>query len=117
MLTENLTNNVEANFYARCPPDKRPALLHTKLAADDGSETQAPSTDEKGKAKSPDPEKALADVTLKAQKRSCFRMKSRSSDTDAKVYDSSFVKALHATFWFRWWGAGLLKLLAGVCSR
>lgn len=34
MLTKNVTDRVEANFYARCPPEKRPASYQNSSSSD-----------------------------------------------------------------------------------
>ncbi|KAJ7284355.1 multidrug resistance-associated ABC transporter [Mycena rebaudengoi] len=74
-LTGPTTDALEAHFYARCPPDQRPAFLRS---------ANRESTSRK----------SLVDTDPKPQ------------------YDQSLFCALHATFFYRVWWAGLLKLLA-----
>lgn len=39
---------------------------------------------------------------------------SETTQSKPPKYDASLVKALHATFFWRWWGAGALKFLSGT---
>ncbi|KIP09393.1 hypothetical protein PHLGIDRAFT_534837 [Phlebiopsis gigantea 11061_1 CR5-6] len=93
--TASLTDEIERNFYTRCSPDKRPVAFRNS-DSDSSSSTPRPSTsagdDEELKKGSSDPEKGKPKTNPK--------------------YDSSLVKALHVTFFWRFWGAGLLKLLS-----
>ena len=51
-----------------------------------------------------------------ATRRSWFRRLSKKPKTEPpkSPYDSSLVKALHRTFFWRWWIAGALKLIGGM---
>jgi hypothetical protein len=53
------------------------------------------------------------------RKGSWFPLRPKKFKTDSegkKKYDSSLLKALHRTFFFTWWTAGILKLIAGTFS-
>lgn len=75
----------------------------------------APSLAEKVLPKDSD-EKPPSNIPSHPRKRSWFSQQPKSSDKEDKnaQYDSSLVKALHATFWIQIWSAGILKLLAGI---
>lgn len=53
---------------------------------------------------------------VRDSKRSWFPQRPEKFKTgpDGQKYDSSLLKALHKTFFRRWWTAGLLKLIAGA---
>lgn len=114
-LTATLTENIEHNFYSRCPPDQRPQTYRAPpnqlVEHEDGSD--APTTVSE--------ENRGGDKKSYGKKgRPLFEQKSKifKSDIDGnKIYDSSLVKALHRTFFSPWWTAGLLKLIAGMFCR
>ncbi|KAG6836959.1 hypothetical protein H0H93_000601, partial [Arthromyces matolae] len=85
-LTSSVTDAIEANFYSRCEPDKRPRFMQTESSTT-SSEKEYVDTDK------PHP------TTLK-------------SDTNKKKvkYDSSLFRALVKTFAWRIWWAGFFKL-------
>jgi hypothetical protein len=113
-----LSTEVEENFYARCPPELRPDL-HRPLTfpsaspkkEEAGSESITPSLSGEDKEKQEGGVKAS-----KTKWWSRFEMKPKMFKTDSagnKIYDSSLLKALHRTFFIRWWTGGILLLLAG----
>jgi hypothetical protein len=109
-LTSTLTTEVEENFYARCPPELRPDLRSPKKEQA-GSESITPSISGEDKEKQEGGVKAS-----KTKWWSRFQMKPKMFKTDSagnKIYDSSLLKALHRTFFIRWWTGGILLLLAG----
>jgi ATP-binding cassette, subfamily C (CFTR/MRP), member 1 len=118
-LTSTLATEIEENFYARCPPELRPDLRHSQSSGpsvsakkeETRSESVTPSTSVEDKEKRED---ELSDTTTKWW--SWFQMKPKIFKTDSagnKKYDSSLLKALHRTFFVRWWTGGILLLLAG----
>ncbi|KAL4252214.1 ATP-binding cassette transporter C [Abortiporus biennis] len=84
-LTSNLSNTLEANFYKRCPPDRRPASYTCPEATVDDDETLGPNGSQS-----------------RTEKKSKKKEK----------YDSSLLMATHQTFLVPWWTAGALKLAA-----
>jgi ATP-binding cassette, subfamily C (CFTR/MRP), member 1 len=106
---------VEENFYARCPPEKRPDFrrLQSPPSAfpkeeETGPESIMPST-------SIDKEKQVGEKNTSQTKWSRFQKKPKIFRTDSAgniKYDSSLLKALHRTFFIRWWTAGILSLIA-----
>jgi ATP-binding cassette, subfamily C (CFTR/MRP), member 1 len=128
-LTARLAERVEGNFYARCPPEERPYFLQPPKG-DPGSDVK-----EKGgkRDESADIEKrdsddvdikrgASADDTVAAApevskgKWQRPRLSTRPTGTTPTTrkgepkYDRSLLRALHATFWVRWWSAGVARL-------
>ncbi|KAJ7284389.1 multidrug resistance-associated ABC transporter [Mycena rebaudengoi] len=89
-LTGPTTDALEAHFYARCPPEQRPAFLRA-ANRESTSEATVPETDQEKKIEGPQ----------KAQRRK-----------PKQQYDQSLFRAIHATFFYRIWSAGLLKLFA-----
>ena len=59
-----------------------------------------------------------ADPAAQAQPKTEIKQASRSGKKQKSnpKYDSSLVKAIHVTFFWQIWGAGLLKLLSGMPS-
>jgi ATP-binding cassette subfamily C (CFTR/MRP) protein 1 len=112
-----VTAEVEKNFYVRCPPEKRP-----KSNSYQGSTTTSLPEQKAGAETTKDKEKqnGVWEPTpgIRDSKRSWFPQWPRKIGTgsDGQKYDSSLVKALHKTFFVRWWIAGLLKLIAGASS-
>jgi ATP-binding cassette, subfamily C (CFTR/MRP), member 1 len=115
----NLASRVEANFYARVPPGERPVLYRQASGI--------PSDDEKAGER--DPNLSTEDIpavpsTLnddtKPGKPSLFARrgtgispsKRYGNDKGAPYYDRSLAKALHATFWQRWWACGIARLIS-----
>ncbi|KAF8235236.1 multidrug resistance-associated ABC transporter [Tricholoma matsutake] len=81
-LTGTITDAVEANFFSRCEPDKRPRHLRDKLGDLSASANFSPSW---------------------------FR---RTKTPGTPKYDASLAKTLHNTFFFQIWTAGSLKLFS-----
>ncbi|KAF7343004.1 Oligomycin resistance ATP-dependent permease YOR1 [Mycena venus] len=84
-LTNAMAQKLQDNFYARCPPEKRPLYMQ-----DSGSSSKPSVSDAKQETKVDDP---------KAKKQK-------------SPYDSSLGKALHGTFSIPFWTAGVLLLIA-----
>lgn len=113
--TETLCKEIEDNFYERCPPDKRPVHYHEHDSED--LRSRSPSGTYKGdedideKVVSPDPNKT-ADLESSLEGKTTASTTQQSAKAKPK-YDSSLVRALHKTFFWRFWAAGLLKLFSG----
>lgn len=84
ILTASLASTVEKNFYARCPPEKRPQ------GDIDLSEEDARSLDDEKK----------------------YPRKNEPKQEEKKQYDSSLLKSLHHTYFTPFWLAGAMKLIA-----
>jgi ATP-binding cassette, subfamily C (CFTR/MRP), member 1 len=84
-----MAEKLEQNFYARCPPEKRPLYMQDFSAS--GSMPSAASTSD-GKQE----------------------LRGDENDTTKKSpYDSSLAKALHKTFMAPIWLGGIFLLLSG----
>lgn len=116
--TDSLTEEIERNFYARCPPEQRPKELRPqdpedtrhsvpqpKKHRESGTDTLADDeiVDEKPR---PSMEKTVDGAV--------HLIKNDASTKSKPKYDSSLAKALHKTFFWRWWISGALKLFAGM---
>ncbi|EFI26686.1 hypothetical protein CC1G_15457 [Coprinopsis cinerea okayama7 len=84
-LTQDITERVEANFYRRCDPSKRPKHLKPSL-----DEENAPSQDSSA------PE-AVPNVP---------------ADKENSQFDESLFKAFHQTIALPFWVAGVLNLIS-----
>ncbi|KAI0795051.1 multidrug resistance-associated ABC transporter [Abortiporus biennis] len=96
-LTANLSEDLERNFYSRCPPEKRPNSW-TKREELDRASSVLVAADEKGLS----------------QTRTQSPTIDQPSQGDGVKYDASIVKALHKTFLLEWWLAGLLELCSST---
>ncbi|KAK0231362.1 multidrug resistance-associated ABC transporter [Armillaria fumosa] len=83
-----VADDVEVNFYSRCPPEQRPFSLRHKFPTDI-EHTWSP------KESYSDVEKATLDTEKVAV---------------LTAYDSSLTKALHRIFFIRFWSAGICRL-------
>ncbi|KZP34073.1 multidrug resistance-associated ABC transporter, partial [Athelia psychrophila] len=115
--TAALSAEVEGNFYARCPPEQRPASYRAQ------TEAQDPKSEKEG-ASSADPTNINADANEKEKEdgnanttekqKGKGKMGNRTpktfpKDAEGKTkYDSSLMHALHRTFFVDWWASGLL---------
>ncbi|TFK67200.1 multidrug resistance-associated ABC transporter [Pluteus cervinus] len=91
-LTSTITDNLEMNFYSRCPPEKRPHQFEHVISKKEKKEK------EKQSSSTPDETSLEEKEEQKVPKQ------------PKKKYDSSLPKALHATFFGPIWYSGLLKL-------
>ncbi|KAK0186449.1 multidrug resistance-associated ABC transporter [Armillaria mellea] len=87
--TGSITDDVEINFYSRCPPEQRPVHLRHKLP-NDVEDLQVLQGIVKLMMKKSHP------IPKRCQRRT--------------KYDSSLTKALHRTFLIRFWAGGFCKL-------
>lgn len=103
-LTNDLTLKVEKAFYARCPPEERPAVLYEDVKHDSDSEdltrqsstTKVPHLDGKDKFAAEGTDQGVNTPSGKKPE-----------------YDSSLAKALYHVFFVQFWSAGLLKFISG----
>ena len=93
-LTATLTSQIEHNFYSQCPPEQRPHHFSPPPTDVDKNDEDKKSGERKSWG-----------IGLDRQGNDKVFKK-------GEQYDSSLVKALHRTFMFRWWSAGILKLVA-----
>ncbi|KAF5370935.1 hypothetical protein D9615_009781 [Tricholomella constricta] len=105
-LTSTTTDAVEAHFFARCEPEKRPRFMQEKLRGSDDLVLSATSTKE-GTSNTEKPMKASESRTPRF---SCSWKRTKGGKKSK--HDSSLFLALHRTFIFRIWVAGILKLCA-----
>ena len=119
-------------FYARCKPEERPSLFKNAGAEalapsasssdrDDSSQTVEDEKVQNEKAAHSDSEK---DIEALAEERgipmdSAEPIAPNKSGTQAvkddKKYDGSLLMALHSTYFWRWWSAGILYCLSRAC--
>jgi ATP-binding cassette subfamily C (CFTR/MRP) protein 1 len=88
-------DKLEGNFFLRCPPEQK-NFLHS-----DNKYTSHPlsSSDD---VKDADLENSSEDSSHGQRRK------------QQPVHDPSLMKALHQTFFLRWWSAGALKLGSGA---
>ncbi|KAJ7123626.1 multidrug resistance-associated ABC transporter [Mycena epipterygia] len=91
-LTGATTDALEASFYPRCPPEKRPNTFRVKSTGL-VVETVSEKPDDSSKKKSADKPK-------------------RFWQRKQQEFDSSLFLAIHHTFFWRIWTGGILKLFA-----
>ena len=127
-LTDPLTDELEREFYRRCPPEKRPGSWRksnsdvqtrppsvvTTSSATVEDEKRAPASkpdqvQEKGDI---DLEKAAGSLPDDDEKRST-KQKVSNKDESPK-YDESLIKALNQCYFWLWWAAGILTLLGSA---
>ncbi|KDQ52618.1 hypothetical protein JAAARDRAFT_40221 [Jaapia argillacea MUCL 33604] len=116
-LTANIAEVVQRNFYARCPPEKRPHAFREPESQTSSPPLSSSDEDPEKQVGGEDPEKQLGDdSTLPSpqanESGSNKRDSSRKSNKGEPKYDSSLVKALHTTFFWRWWAGGIMNLIA-----
>jgi len=118
-LTSTLATEIEENFYARCPPELRPDLAGSQSSGPPASAKKEEARSESVPPSTPveDKEKQEGGMDITTTKWwSWFQMRPKTFTIDSagnKQYDSSLLKALHRTFFIRWWTGGILLLLAG----
>ena len=115
--TDSLTEEIERNFYTRCPPEQRPKEFRSQGLEDirhpipqpkqhrgSGTNTLADDdvVDEKPRLST---EKTVDEAVPPTE---------NASTESKRKYDSSLAKALHKTFFWHWWISGALKLFAGM---
>jgi len=111
-LTSTLSTELENIFYLRCPPEKRPECYRSQYSPS-VSPKEEEATSSPGNKENTEGEK----TTSYNWYSSWFRKKPKVFKTDPagnEKYDSSLIKALHRTFFVRWWTAGTLVLIAGM---
>ncbi|KAF8962130.1 multidrug resistance-associated ABC transporter [Flammula alnicola] len=141
-LTASITDDVEKNFYSRCPPEKRPGHMKSTSAATTNNVAQEGPSDEDRPSLEKLAEEhvdlkppletltavstqtaVLPVVELEAELPAETRTKtdtntrgwsciSRRGKKPKPQYDESLFLAIHRTFFTRIWNAGVLKLLS-----
>ena len=112
---EVVTDRLESNFYARCPPERRPVPLRhldnekDTAGAIDAGNAPADDNDEKdlkaleAGAASPDPENENENT-------------SNIKGKEKPHYDSSLPLAIQRTFFFPFWLSGILYATGGTST-
>ena len=90
LQASTIVNNLNGNFFLQCSPEQRPSL-HS-----DNKYTSRPLSSGDG----------VEGADLDSENSSHGQKRKR--------HDSSLTKALHQTFFYRWWFAGVLKLGSGA---
>ncbi|TCD67438.1 hypothetical protein EIP91_012410 [Steccherinum ochraceum] len=109
-LSDTLSDSIEINFYERCPPEQRPPFLrHSEdtTSRSDSQGSDGPTPDLRDEKISSPRAQAAYDMPVKASEDS-----KHTSKSPVSKYDGSLLKALHKTVFYRWWAAGILKLLS-----
>ncbi|KAG5645383.1 hypothetical protein DXG03_006336 [Asterophora parasitica] len=96
-LTATTTDAVEAHFFARCEPEKRPRFMQEKPSDVVSLSSSATKNDE----------------NAAGNKQTYNEEKAAPTSGKKPKYDSSLFLALHRTFFLRIWIAGILKLFGG----
>jgi hypothetical protein len=99
--SDHIAPTLEHNFYARCPPEKRPRYIREQDVFTPGKEKgkeldlSAPNGDDMEDVEAQRP------LTKEEEKRR------------KKMYDESLVFALEKTFRYNFWMGGILQLIGG----
>ncbi|PPQ67201.1 hypothetical protein CVT24_011272 [Panaeolus cyanescens] len=103
-LTAGLTNQIEANFYERCPPEKRPPFMRdvTGQVATSSASAGAPEKDAK----------SLTNLEKGSSEDDATEANTPDVAPSKPLYDESLFKAIHKTFTRRIWLSGLLLLVS-----
>ncbi|KAF8154551.1 multidrug resistance-associated ABC transporter [Crassisporium funariophilum] len=126
--TENITDSVEALYYSRCPPEKRPYFMRDTKSdgptyeADEKGPTNIASEGENKTDPIMEPSASPEKIEVEGEKGREGRLSNSERETrnDKKQvatdsipkYDESLFKALHRTFFRRIWTAGSLLLIS-----
>ncbi|KAL6300347.1 multidrug resistance-associated ABC transporter [Sparassis latifolia] len=126
-LTGSLGDEVERNFYARCAPEQRPIFLRDALAASEVERTDSrsdnvSSTASRTQDNTIEDEKNISEEkvdpdekVLEVEQGQSGKDRAKPTEEDkSKKYDGSLLRALHYTFFWRWWIGGILTLLAST---
>ncbi|CCM00202.1 uncharacterized protein FIBRA_02230 [Fibroporia radiculosa] len=115
-LASQLSDKVERNFFERCPPEQRPAFMQPRHNDDCTTSRESPSDIEMSageEAKLPQYESG-PNYDQWARWIPGYGLKTNRSG-EIK-YDSSLLYALHTTFFWKWWAAGILTLIANTLN-
>lgn len=123
LLTKSVSAELEHNFYARCPPEKRSSAFRDHSTEHSNPATRVPTPNE-GEFESSQAEEMTEKKNSETEgKRSTDesdlehgkqKPPSASSKSKQPKQDSSLLMALHTTFFWQWWISGLLKLASGM---
>ena len=95
LQASTIVNRLEGNFFLRCPPEQK-HFCHS---------------DNKYTSRPPSTRDGVKDADLENFSEDSSRVP---KCKQKPVHDSSLMKALHQTFFLRWWSAGVLKLGSGA---
>lgn len=110
LLTSSLSTSLERNFFARVAPEKRPKVYRESLGTDTESADATAASPSVASSRG-DPEKQDRPDTKAEPVTGKDKLPKPKGKKNAEPkYDGSLVKALHNTFFWRWWIAGALKL-------
>ncbi|EJU01830.1 hypothetical protein DACRYDRAFT_52395 [Dacryopinax primogenitus] len=124
-LAHTVADQVEQNFYARCPPGKRPIFLRapteagevdvqfTRTGTSFGTRTAAASSSGYGDLEEGSTEKL---GRTKSSATPADLPSTSSSKADKREYDSSLLLALNRTFFWRFWPTGILRLVGDTLN-
>lgn len=113
-----MTDLMEINFYGRCSPEQRPVTLRGKFpdAKEDEDSVKVDTVEDKLGADEKSAEGSSTPPIVDGQVPRNYSSKPKKG-SKKPIYDASLVKALHTTFFIRWWTSGLLKLFSGECLK
>lgn len=103
LLTSTISDNIEKNFYMRCPPEKRPRHMR------DNPEKSPPETLTNVSTGDTSPPELLK----KTHTRTFVKPWTWFHRKPKPEFDESLFKAFHRTFFVRIWVGGVLKLFSG----
>ncbi|CAK5271106.1 unnamed protein product [Mycena citricolor] len=107
-LTSATTDQFEANFYRRCPPEQRPEAFRDPENADSLNGAETVSVDSGTKEGKENLKEAGEEASTKTAK---TKTKSKKKKVKSE-FDSSLSRALLRTFFWRIAGGGILKLFS-----
>lgn len=125
-LADSMADRLGEQFYNRCPEHLRP--LGWNNASQEPAPTRDDNTNEKENRDDADNVSVSGESgtgEIKAEKEPKTKHKCKpAKPIQPKVYKSDkdinfkrlFFSALHSTLWWRWWLAGLFKLIGGKSS-
>lgn len=133
-LTDPLTDELDREFYRRCPPEKRPRSWRKHQVDPQGrtssvvsassatveDEKRAPHGDINADDKQPvhdkdgiDLEAAAGSAPLHDDSKRATKQKAPKKESQPK-YDESLIKALNQCYFWLWWASGILTLLGST---
>ncbi|KAH9950728.1 multidrug resistance-associated ABC transporter [Amylocystis lapponica] len=129
-LTDHLSTTIERSFYDRCPPHQRPAFLREpssdKCPEPSDTDSSTPTIenekrefDEKPPGGSEKGELEPDEKALPADEETAPHGKGKGKEPAGgprKKYDGSLLMALNATFFWKWWGSGVLYCIASLLN-
>ncbi|TDL20293.1 multidrug resistance-associated ABC transporter [Rickenella mellea] len=122
-LTRTLTDAIQTNFFARVEPEKRPHFLRNASSSSSSDSAASPTLSPTSSTREErDVEGQIPDTKEgKDPSEGKEGVKGKTVPVEGeknvkgkkeKKYDASLVKAIHTTFFYRIWTAGIFKLVA-----